>query len=851
MALFGRYFAIIALGNLAWEIAQLPLYTIWSSGTWRELVIAVVHCTLGDVLISAACLFLGLLVVGGGRLDRWSGRIAAVAIPLGVGYTVFSEWLNVAVRKSWAYAPAMPVLPVLGTGLAPLLQWLVVPALGFWLVACSANRQMVAKKKKHPSGKHLLCWIGLGLTAALMFGSPHGAVAAATGWVGDDHAAARLITAVEATGSGPTVDAGLEIRLAPGWHAYWRSPGDAGIPPSIDWAGSGNLARTEIAWPAPARLSLQGFETAVYEHHVVLPITLTLARPGAPLKLHAAVSYAACAEVCVPYSATFDLALPAGMALPGPEAPLIADARAHVPDGLAAARLELLSATVTSTGPDTALIIRLRAADASFYAPDLFVEGLAKGSPGRPAVNLTEWGRVARLTIPLREVEAASVVGKSLTLTLVDDARAAEFAATPLAGPSSDDTRTLLSIVAIALVGGLILNVMPCVLPVLSLKLLGVASQVGVDRRRVRIGLLVTALGVLASFALIAAVLVGLKAAGAAIGWGIQFQWPWFVAGMAALTTLFAASLWGWLPIALPRLVYDAATPSSVRHPYADSFLTGAFATLLATPCSAPFVGTAIGFALAQGPHEIAAVFAAMALGFAAPYLAVAAVPPLVQVLPKPGRWLHMLRIILGLALAGTAVWLLFVLAALSGSRVALGTAAALVIVVLLLALKSWRGASVAVARIASAGSVAVLAASILWPAFAGVDHSKPAETAGRWRPFDLVEVHRLVGEGKVVFVDVTAAWCLTCKVNEVTALDREPVASRLFSSSIVAMRADWTRSDPAVTDYLQGFGRYGVPFDAVYGPGRPGGEPLPELLSSDIVMKALDRADVPGGSAR
>ena len=421
MALFGRYFAIIALGNLAWEIAQLPLYTIWSSGTWRELVIAVVHCTLGDVLISAACLFLGLLVVGGGRLDRWSGRIAAVAIPLGVGYTVFSEWLNVAVRKSWAYAPAMPVLPVLGTGLAPLLQWLVVPALGFWLVACSANRQMVAKKKKHPSGKHLLCWIGLELTAALMFGSPHGAVAAATGWVGDDHAAARLITAVEATGSGPTVDAGLEIRLAPGWHAYWRSPGDAGIPPSIDWAGSGNLARTEIAWPAPARLSLQGFETAVYEHHVVLPITLTLARPGAPLKLHAAVSYAACAEVCVPYSATFDLALPAGMALPGPEAPLIADARAHVPDGLAAARLELLSATVTSTGPDTALIIRLRAADASFYAPDLFVgtrQGIAWPSGGEPH----RMGRVARLTIPLREVEAASVVGKSLTLTLVDDA---------------------------------------------------------------------------------------------------------------------------------------------------------------------------------------------------------------------------------------------------------------------------------------------------------------------------------------------------------------------------------------------------------------------------------------------
>ena len=218
VALFGRYLAIIALANLAWEIAQLPLYTIWSTGTWREVAVAVVHCTLGDVLISAACVFLGLLVTGRGRFDRWSGRLAAVAIPLGIGYTVFSEWLNVAVRESWAYAPSMPLLPGLGTGLTPLVQWVVVPALGFWFVTRRANRQM-ASRKAYPNHKHLLCWIGLGLAAALMLGWSHEASAAATAWVGDDHAAARLITAAKATGSSSTVDAGLEIRLAPGWHA--------------------------------------------------------------------------------------------------------------------------------------------------------------------------------------------------------------------------------------------------------------------------------------------------------------------------------------------------------------------------------------------------------------------------------------------------------------------------------------------------------------------------------------------------------------------------------------------------------------------------------------------------------
>ena len=435
-------------------------------------------------------------------------------------------------------------------------------------------------------------------------------------------------------------------------------------------------------------------------------------------------------------------------------------------------------------------------------------------------------------------------------MTFVDGARAAEFPATPLAEPMRGDAPRLLPILAVALLGGLILNFMPCVLPVLSLKMLSVASHAGAERRRVRIGLLMTALGVLASFALIAAALIGLKASGAAIGWGIQFQWPWFIAAMAALTTLFAASLWGWLTIGLPRVAYDVAAASSTERPNADAFLTGAFATLLATPCSAPFVGTAVGFSLAQGPGPIALVFAALGLGFAAPYLAVATFPRLVRLLPKPGRWMDWLRAGLGLVLAGTAVWLLFVLAALSGERVALGAGSALALVLGLLALRQWRGLPAIAARLASAASVALVAAAVLWPAFAGVE-SEAAATAGPWRRFDPNAIPQLVGEGKTVFVDVTAAWCLTCKVNEAAVLDRDPVASRLFGADVVAMRGDWTRPDPALTRYLQDFGRYGIPFNAVYGPGRPHGELLPELLTSGAVERALDDAASRGVASR
>jgi suppressor for copper-sensitivity B len=686
---------------------------------------------------------------------------------------------------------------------------------------------------------------GLGcpaLAAALILGGAHGARSAATRWIGDAHAAARLITATEATGSAATTEAGLEIRLAPGWHAYWRSPGDAGIPPSVDFSGSKNLAHAAIAWPAPTRYSLSGLETAGYEHDVVLPIALTPKRPRRALELRAAVDYAACADICVPFSARFDLVLPAGSAVPAPEAPLIAAARARVPKSLGAEALELRSARVEAAGHDAVLNIRLRATARPFRSPDIFVEGLPDGSPGKPEVALSDGGGSARLTVPLRGTTAASVAGKRLTLTFVDGARAAQFAAVPKLGAGAGATH-ILPILAIALLGGLILNVMPCVLPVVSLKLLAVASQAGADRRRARLGLVVTGLGVLTSFAALASALIGLKAAGATVGWGIQFQWPWFVAGMAALTTLFAASLWGWLPISLPRPVYDVAGSFRPRRPHAEAFATGVFATLLATPCSAPFVGTAVGFALAQGPRQIALVFAAMGLGLAAPFFLAAAAPPLMALLPRPGRWLGAMRALLGLALAGTAIWLLFVLAALSGSLVAFGAGAALAVVLLLLLLKSRPGVSPPAGRFVAAATAALVAGSVLWPAFAGLQSGRATVPAGRWQRFDPTAVHRLVASGKVVFVDVTATWCLTCKVNEAAVLDRSPVAVRLFGRGVIAMRGDWTRPDPALTRYLASFGRYGIPFDAVYGPSRPDGEALPELLTADTVLRALDRA--------
>lgn len=831
LACAARYLTVIAIANLCWEAAQIPLYTIWRTGIPSEIAVAIIHCTAGDVLIAALAMGGAWAFFTGLRRDPgW--RLAAAGTLLGVAYTIFSEWMNVEVRHSWNYADSMPRLPPLGTGLTPLLQWLVLPPLAFLLAA--RRRTLVLP----------FAIVMIALAAA----APDHALAAASGWAGDEHAEARLVTAAEAVGSGATVDAGLEIRMAPGWHTYWRTPGDAGIPTTIDWAGSENLAATTIAWPAPTRLTLQGLENYIYVDRVLLPIAIQLTEPGKPVLLRASVDYAACAEVCVPYHADLALDLPAGMATPGPEAGLIAAARTHVPGTLEAAGLALESATVAAPAVGAAtLTIRLRGAGTPLHAPELFVEGLHRGSANRPQVAVTRNGTLTTLTSHVAGVAASEIAGANLTFTLADGPdRSTEFVAAPIATTGDDIAApSMLWILAIALLGGLVLNLMPCVLPVLSLKLLGVARLSGTDRRAIRLSLLATAAGVLACFALLASALLALKAADAAIGWGIQFQQPWFLAAMAVITTLFAASLWDWLAIDLPGAISGIAQREA-HHPLANAFLTGAFATLLATPCSAPFVGTAIGFALSRGPMEIAMVFAALGVGLSSPYLLFAAVPGLVRLLPRPGAWMVWLRRALGLALLGTAVWLVAVLAEETGTAVAVATGTLLIVSLVALGGRSLVAAPALLRR--TAGSLALLAsaAALILPELAARPaipiHS--AETS--WRPFDVAEIRRAVADGKVVFVDVTAAWCLTCKVNEAAVLDRAPVADRLHGAGVLAMRADWTRPDPAIGAYLQSFGRYGIPLDVVYGPGSPGGEALPELLTQSMVIDALDRAAQP-----
>ena len=318
---------------------------------------------------------------------------------------------------------------------------------------------------------------------------------------------------------------------------------------------------------------------------------------------------------------------------------------------------------------------------------------------------------------------------------------------------------------------------------------------------------------------------------GVAVGWGMQFQEPLFIAFMALICVLFAGNLWGLFEVPMP------AAFGRLGEGQAGAFATGLFATLLATPCSAPFVGTAVAFALGHGWMETLAVFLAMGLGLALPYLAIAIRPRIATALPKPGRWMLWLRGVLGFALIATAVWLGSVLLALAGEIpvVALAALSAVMLLWLWQARAAWR----------LPGAIVFVLLGVALPA--ALPSPNPAARsqalAGVWQPFSQDRLATLVADGKTVLVDVTADWCITCQANKAAVLNRGEVAAHLTGGDVVALQADWTRPDPAIQTYLASFGRYGIPFNAVYGPKAPSGIPLPELLTEGMVLSAFEAA--------
>jgi len=656
--------------------------------------------------------------------------------------------------------------------------------------------------------------------------------------------AARLLTAENAVAPGAgTLSAGLDLDLGEGWKTYWRSPGEVGIPPSVDWSGSENIADVQFLWPAPERFTAFGIENFGYHDEVVFPLRITLADPGAPVRLRAQVSLLTCSDICVPQTFALNLSLPPGTGIDSEAAERITMFAEKVPEEGPSAGITVEAAHLSEDM--TALTLTARS-DAAFRSPDVFPELGIGTAFGKPDIRLSEGGRLLWARLPVLSADEAL---PDLSVTITDGERAVTLAPqlteTPPAPPFAIDRAgpgfyKVMGIALVALVGGLILNVMPCVLPVLSIKLSSVISSHGQERGRVRAGFLASGLGVLAFMWLLAGATLGVQSIGLSVGWGLQFQNPVFLALMFMLLALFSANLFGAFEISLPSSLQTRLARGSGVASYAGDFATGTFAAVLATPCSAPFLGTAVAFALSGRPLDILVVFTALGVGLALPYFAIGLFPDLISFLPRPGRWMGWIKILLGGLLAATAAWLIWVLTGVGGGFAAIAVVISTAALLLLVSVRripapaKWTAA-------AAAAALPLLAAGFL------ADSGPVGRTVAAgtdWVPFDRAEIARQVSQGNIVFVDVTADWCLTCKANKALVLDHDPVAAALAAPGVIPMQADWTRPDDRISRYLERFNRFGIPFNVVYGPAAPNGIVLSEILSASSVLDALERAE-------
>jgi thiol:disulfide interchange protein/DsbC/DsbD-like thiol-disulfide interchange protein len=706
------------------------------------------------------------------------------------------------------------------------------------------------------------------LTSLLLFFIASAALAAP---VQRPHIEVELIAENTSIRPGEITTLALRLKSQRHWHTYWKNPGDSGLPTRITWTLPPGFEAGPIQWPVPSRINVGPLTNFGYEGEIFLLSDIQIPAElstGSSIPIDARADWLVCEEICIPGDASFRLDLPVSAAPPKKDARWSKHfdrARKNTPGILAGwdthafhqgndLVIRLASTTQSRVFrdltffPDTDGWIQNAAPQKLFHSPSGFELRMAAapdiGKRSGPLTGLLVAGS------GLEENSGAATVSMSYST-----AAAANNSNSGMLVPGTDGALTpvapqvtlgLLAAVAAAFLGGMILNLMPCVFPIVSIKVLGFVEKAHGDPTKMRAHGLAFAAGVLVSFWAVAGVLLGLRAQGEALGWGYQLQSPLIVAGLALLFFIMALNLSGVFELGARMQSWFGNM--RLRNSYADSALAGLLATVVATPCTAPFMGAALGFALVQPAAEAMTVFSALALGLAAPYLVLSFSPALIARLPRPGAWMIRLKQWLAFPLYLTVAWLAWVL----GRQLGVDAMARLVVGLILIAAAFWlfggqgsntrRGRRQIVA-LATAGMLGITGLLFAWP---GSLQSANEETQakGAWQPWSELSVTQARAAGKAVFVDFTAAWCVTCQVNKRLVLESSEVENRLHQDDVALFRADWTQRDADITAALVNLGRSGVPVYAVYA-AKSNGAPvlLPELLTRERVLEAIEKA--------
>jgi thiol:disulfide interchange protein/DsbC/DsbD-like thiol-disulfide interchange protein len=723
-----------------------------------------------------------------------------------------------------------------------------------------------------PLSKTWVLCISIALPAVFAASGGRAATAGAT-VVATDNVTARLVSEVRSVAPGESFWVALEFNIREGWHTYWRNPGDSGKATTLAWDLPAGFTAGEIVWAAPHRFELPPLVNYGYAKHAMHLVKIDSPRdlqPGVPVSLHAKASWLVCADLCIPESADLQLNLAAGAA-PGAMDPataaLFAAARSEVPIAAPAAttaRIQgdrLVLTLGREWGKQLSKIKSLSFfpyADGSieYAAPQTLARGPASlelelkvgyqppaNGPVRGLLIATQQDGAATADVPL-EI-SARLEGAGAAATSPSPLAAAGTAGSAAA---SLEARSLGVLFLFAILGGLVLNLMPCVFPVLSIKAIGLVEQAKKHPAAVRAKGLVFAAGVISSMLSLAAVLLVMRAGGEQIGWGFQLQSPLFVTLMVYLLLTVGLNLSGVFEFGSSLAgIGDGLTQGDS---YRASFFTGVLTTLVATPCTAPFMAAAVGAALTQSASVALGIFATLGLGLALPYLVLSFAPWLRRALPRPGPWMDTLKQVFAFPMYASAAWLLWVLAQQSATA---GLAAAFAGSVLI-ALSAWayqkskvgskRSHVLALATAAGAALLAVmLPVQVARESAAAVPRgaAQPARTTA-WQPYDAARVAELKTAGKPLLINFTASWCLTCLFNERNAFEDAAVLALFHGKGVTLIKGDWTNRDPAITAALASFGRAGVPLYVIYNAKPGSAEPviLPQLLSAGAVQDAL-----------
>ena len=740
----------------------------------------------------------------------------------------------------------------------------------------------------------LPCWCGtatLALAAVLapvpavaQSSSSFAALTAAAHEVRTEQVQARLLAhAPEGIQGGKPLWLGLQLTHAPHWHTYWKNPGDSGQATSLRWTLPAGLQAGEIGWPLPSKLPVGPLANYGYDGTVLLPVAVKVpaALPASgTLRIALEANWLVCKQECIPQQGRFTLDVPVGQ-------PLVADAAAFeaaqqaaprpLPGGDTAVHASVDAQhkriTFSSDGlpaawqgkphnlyPETPEIITPAAAgeqrwDGKRWQMELPLHEMRMESPARLPVVLALRGTVDADGVvrnaagPAYRSEAAvegtwpaAQSAAEISPELAAALRANAQASASKAPAAARTGMTFWLALGGALLGGLLLNLMPCVFPVLAIKVMSFARHAHSPREQRVSGLAYTA-GVVLSFAALAGLLLVLRAAGEQLGWGFQLQNPWLVAALAGLFTVLGLNLAGVFHVG--QVLPGALAQATARHPVSDALLSGVLAVLVASPCTAPFMGASLGYAIQLPALQALLLFMAMGVGLALPILLGSFFPGVLRWLPRPGAWMDTFKQLMAFPMFATVVWLLWVLGHQSG----IDGAIALLTLLLTGSALLWALGRTGKLRLVLAG---LFGALLLWlgmgyggliaaaPAAEGSFAAEGAQGGALWQPWSEQRVQQALAAGQPVFVDYTAAWCVTCQFNKKTVMSTEAFLAAMREHKVLLLRADWTRSDPAITASLNALGRNGVPVYVLHNPKAPG---QPQVLTEVLTLNAVQEA--------